>query len=266
MTEKEILPTFLGIGGQKCGTTWLHHYLAAHPDAFVPTKQKELCFFDARYKKYGRNGYLSFFKDAQAQKAVGEITPTYLWVSRRHSEWGAPNTFRNEVPERVMDFLGPDLKIVVLLRNPIQRAISAFLHNTKMKRVPMDAPIRPWLDKFGIVHMGFWGAHLARWTEVYSRDNFFVATYEDLFEKPETLVSLLNFIGLEPVDALKNKNSDKYQLSFPYRRDGDEFLHGDGRLIASEKDTQFIRDLYRPDVSLLKESWGLPADLWSQDF
>ncbi len=260
------LPNFLGIGGQKCGTTWLHHLLAHHPDAFVPKKIKEICYFDSKARKIKWSDYEAFFTDATQVKAIGEITPTYLWVSQEHDEWGAPNDFRNKIPERVMDALGNDLKLVVLLRNPVHRTISAYLHNIKMKRIPHGEQIAPWLDKFGIVHFGFWGAHLARWAEIYDKKNFFVTSYEELFSNHQILEDLLEFLGLNFPDWLKEKFDDMHQTSFPYSRHGDRFTFDDGTLIASNEDVQKLRDIFREDVIRLKNDWDLPENLWADEF
>lgn len=261
-------PNFLGIGGQKCGTTWLYHYLRSHPAAYVPPRLKELAYFDVeeRYNQLGDDGYLDYFKDASDQIAVGEITPTYLWSGSNHSEWGAPGEFRRSTPERVRSLLGDDLKFVVLIRNPIQRTVSAFLHHMKKDRIGKDEAIEAWLKRFGISHMGLWAEHLARWTSVFSKEQFIVATYEDLFSKEKTLVDILDFIGLRPASHLSDRREKFFQTTYSYRRDGDRFVFDSGEVIASPEDLSLMRSIFADDVNRLKEDWGFPEDLWEVDF
>ena len=75
------LPTFLGIGAMRAGTTWLHDLLASHPDVFVPARRKEVNFFSFYYER-GLSWYERFFppeSEAQNYRAIGEISPIYLY-------------------------------------------------------------------------------------------------------------------------------------------------------------------------------------------
>ena len=69
-------PTFIGLGGQKCASSWLYMIFSDHPDAFV-SSPKELNFFSAFYDR-GAQWYESHFTDAVGRQAVGEISPSYL--------------------------------------------------------------------------------------------------------------------------------------------------------------------------------------------
>ncbi len=111
-----MLPTFLGIGTQRGATTWLANCLREHPDVFVP-ELKEASFFDIHYR-YGWHFYEGFFGGAQNVKAVGEITPDYLYCLK--------------CPERIARHL-PDVKLFAILRNPIERAYSAYIFFEKFR-------------------------------------------------------------------------------------------------------------------------------------
>ena len=72
------LPTFVGIGVPRAGTTWLHTMLDKHPETYLPGKRKEVRFFD-RYFDEGLGWYETFFRDADPNaRAVGEISPQYF--------------------------------------------------------------------------------------------------------------------------------------------------------------------------------------------
>lgn len=108
-----MLPNFVGIGTPRSGSTWLHELLKSHPEVFVPRDIKEVSFFNIYYEK-GIDWYLSFFKDAENQpliKAVGEITPTYLFFS--------------STAERVYQ-LGSVNHLLLILRNPVDQLYSSY--------------------------------------------------------------------------------------------------------------------------------------------
>jgi len=111
--EKDVkLPDFLVVGCQKCGTSSLHHYLASHPKVWSPEK-KELHFFDY-YHDLGLPFYKQYFSgqpDNVNGLLVGEATPEYI--------------FHPYAAARIKKSL-PDVKAIVLLRNPIERAFSAW--------------------------------------------------------------------------------------------------------------------------------------------
>jgi len=79
------LPSFLCIGAQKAGTTWLHNMLRQHPELFLP-ETKELSFFDLKsnFEGRGTSWYRSNFAAADDNQLIGEVTPGYLWV------WSSP--------------------------------------------------------------------------------------------------------------------------------------------------------------------------------
>ena len=94
-------PTYIGIGAQKCASTWLHRILAEHPDISVPEVQ-ELDFFSYRFD-HGYQWYERCFQSAKPARARGEISPSYF---------GEPT-----VPGRVARYL-PEAKILLSLRDP----------------------------------------------------------------------------------------------------------------------------------------------------
>ncbi len=122
------LPNFIISGFPKCGTTSLHYYLAEHPEIFMP-KQKELHFFTNKIlsrqiagkgdklalKTHIRNfkEYSKFFSSEKNFKSVGETSPSYINYPELFNE--IKNTLSNP-------------KIIVLVRDPIKRAYSNYLH------------------------------------------------------------------------------------------------------------------------------------------
>jgi hypothetical protein len=106
-------PDFLIIGAQKAGTTSLYEYMVKHP-AIEPASKKEIHYFDKNFYK-GRWWYRSHFpkKSRMPDKITGEASPSYLFY---------PGTAR-----RIQKVL-PGARLLVLLRNPVDRAISSYFH------------------------------------------------------------------------------------------------------------------------------------------
>ena len=125
---KNKLPNFLNVGAAKSGTSSLHNYLNQHPEVFMPSynsegmKVKEPRFLIKDLVKHRlHNGvwswveYKSLFNDVIDEKAIGESTVLYLY-------------YYKDAIKNIKEKLGNDVKIIIMLRNPADRAYSAFQH------------------------------------------------------------------------------------------------------------------------------------------
>ncbi|MCI5194037.1 MAG: sulfotransferase [Candidatus Electrothrix sp. AU1_5] len=114
------LPNFLVLGTQKAGTTSLFHYICQHPEVFV-NKSKEIHFFD-RYSQFKTAWYRSHFPllgNFLPNHRIGEATPYYLC--------------HPHAPRCIFELL-PTVKLIVILRDPVERAISHYFHEVKKGR------------------------------------------------------------------------------------------------------------------------------------
>jgi len=192
-------PTFLIIGAQKCGTTWLHQHLGQHPEVFMPA-EKELEFFSyqGHLADPGFARYLQNFSESGDAKAIGEATASYFWTNTG-SDWGGlPAGFQTEIPKIVQQYLGDELKLIVTLRNPVDRVVSAYLHYLAMGEVTPDTPFEEAMTYGGIVDMGFYARHLRNWLEYYPLEQIKVLILEsDIQARPvETLAETCRFLGV----------------------------------------------------------------------
>lgn len=200
-------PNFLCIGAQKAGTTWLKHMLEAHPDAFVPDR-KELYFFSRRsvYAK-GMEWYRQQFAGAAGEKAIGELTADYLWTTSDPADLSESDRNSN-VPDLIKKHY-PDLKFIAILRNPVDRAISAFLHHVRARRISPTADIMDAGTHFGILSMGYYEQHLRNWYKSFDDERFLILLFEDdVKKKPlEGVKSVFQFLDIddqfEPPEAEK---------------------------------------------------------------
>ena len=113
---------FVVAGAQKCGTSALHDYLETHPDLCMGTRKEVHFFDDDRYFK-GLQGsehkYHYFFKPTDARKLLGDCTPAYMYFRKAAAR---------------MHHYNPDMKIIMILRNPIERTFSHWNMQRARKR------------------------------------------------------------------------------------------------------------------------------------
>jgi hypothetical protein len=218
------LPNFLLIGAQKCGTTWLAAMLAQHPEIFSP-ETKELHFFDlADHYARGSDWYEAQFEGCAGENAIGEATPNYLGITCEvpHDAGKCldargidsakmtdpyPNT-HDDIAALAHQAL-PDAKLIVLLRNPVDRAISSYFHQIRMRRIPPSRRILQAGVEYGIFSMGFYYTHLKRWLRYYPRDRFLIFFYEEDVQQNgrQTLCRAFKHLGVS--DAFEPESSER---------------------------------------------------------
>ena len=121
-----------------------------------------------------------------------------------------PDGFAANIPFAVKEQLGADLKLIVVLRNPARRALSAYLHYLSRGEIASAKTFLESMSYMGIIDMGFYARHLACWLDVFELSQIMVLTLEnDIQRHPETTMSrLYKFLGVEDLpkdaDALKN--------------------------------------------------------------
>lgn len=175
------VPTFLGIGPGKSGTTWTYRALRAHPEVYM-SLVKETLYFTREHGR-GRDWYLSFFKGAERYTASGEISQTYLYSER--------------APARVRGYR-PDMRLVVTPRNPVDRAFSHYLWHVRNGEVTVSfeqaLEERPYLFR-----RGFYAEHLSRWLDVFPREQILVLPFWELREDQRQFARrIFEFIGVDP--------------------------------------------------------------------
>jgi len=179
-----ILPNFLCIGVQRSATTWLFNCLREHPEVFVP-EVKDVEFFPKDYEK-GLSYYTSFFSEATGYKAVGEISPDCL--------------ANENCAERIARHL-PDAKLIVILRNPIDRAYSAYL---KFIRPQTGLSFESAIDRhYGLLEYGLYHEQLMRFFKFFRREQFLILLYEDLSRNNEGALKIV-FSYLEVDDKFES--------------------------------------------------------------
>jgi len=199
------LPCFLGLGTQKGGTTTLQALLQNHPQVFLPAG-KELHYFTLCYGR-GEGWYRDQFQCARLEQRCGEITPYYL--------------FHPLAPERIKALL-PEVKLLVLLRDPVERALSGYFHSVRLgleslalEQALAAEPLRlaeaerQLQSPDGCHHShqvhsylsrSRYEQQLARYEHCFGAHQLLVLRSEDLFEQPEQVWGrVLQFLDLAPL-------------------------------------------------------------------
>lgn len=175
-----IKPDFLFVGAAKCGSTWFFKALEAHPEVFVPPA-KDIYYFDDHYDR-GIAWYESFFAAADTALAIGEVSHNYL--------------YSGEALDRINDDL-PNVKLIACLRDPIERAISAYLfmrrNGTAGRNFRETLQANP-----KIMERGRYASYISRCFEQFGRDRVRVFLFDDLQANPGAMAqALYSFIGVD---------------------------------------------------------------------
>jgi hypothetical protein len=179
------LPTFLGIGVPRAGTTWLHEALGSHPDVYVPVRRKELSYFDLYYHR-GDRWYQKFFPrgtDAGRYRALGEITPYYFYGP--------------DCPERIAALKIP--KLILILRQPVDRAWSYY--GQKIRNGMFRGTFEEFLSqsRWPVLEQGHYTRYLERYLRYFNREQLLILVFERaLADTSATKETLARFLELDP--------------------------------------------------------------------
>ena len=187
------LPDFLGLGTQKGGTSTLQALLKTHPGVFLPPC-KEVHYFSLHAEK-PRQWYANHYAAAGQRQRCGDITPYYL--------------FHPDAPQRIRSLL-PRVRMVVLLRDPVERCLSQVFHAQRLGFEPLepeeaiDAEIERLsngsafsLQKHSYQARSRYLEQLDRYERLFPSHQLLVLRSEDLFEQPDQLwLKLLEFLNL----------------------------------------------------------------------
>lgn len=190
-------PTFLILGAQKAGTTWLADMLRQHPAICMP-KTKELHFFNKKANvAKGLAWYEHHFKDCNAP-ARGEATPNYLWCPENPAEIEESGRVPN-VPRLVHDTY-PNLKFIVSLRDPVARAVSAYRTLIRGGFISPATSILDAAHRHGILSMGDYQTHIEQWFAYFPRSRFHFLIFEEDIKanRRKTLRNVFDFLDVDP--------------------------------------------------------------------
>jgi len=218
-------PDFLIVGPQRTGTTWLHSNLVGHPEIFL-SKRKEIYFFNAlnnpKHRKYVSSElswYLRHFKDTPITYLEKMIKCLFKYGEKfnplvRGEATASYAVLREDVINEII-LLNPNIKIIVMARNPIDRAWS---HANKdlvrnANKVIEDVPSEDFYNFFNDKYQVSCGRYIniiEKWERLLPKGNFFLGFFDDVSADPEKLLQdIYNFLGVNSSNKYLPKNIGK---------------------------------------------------------
>jgi hypothetical protein len=263
-----ILPHFIIFGVARGGTTSLYNYLTAHPSIASATA-KEILFFDHRYH-LGLKWYKAHFpswisKYGKKHLITGEASPSYL--------------YHPSVPQRIKETL-PAIKLIILLRNPVDRAYSHYLMKlkTQQETLPYEIAVkhqmieRELFEKEGILEndahfqriyhphaylsKGIYLVHLQRWFNTFKKQQILILQSEEFYSNPEiVLQNTLEFLELPKwtLNQYEKHNADGQHFANPSSKN---LLKGKNHEQMDLSLRQQLVDYFRPYNEQLYEFLG----------
>lgn len=201
------MPNFLILGAAKAGTTSLHYYLAQHPEIYM-SRVKEPRFFALEAEKLNFQNpdnlinydsitdlkeYQKLFANVSTETAIGEASPLYLYSSK--------------AVERIKHYI-PQAKLIVVLRNPVERAYSCYTHLVRegYETLSFEAGLAAeseriadnWAHLWHYRQAGYYYRQLKRYFSCFSQEQIRVYLYEDLRQDSVSLVqNVCRFLQVE---------------------------------------------------------------------
>jgi hypothetical protein len=245
------LPTFIIIGAQKSATRWLRVNLGSHPEIFTAPTEVGFFHLPRRYRELGVDWYRSRFDGWAGEPIVGESTPGYMML------WNHPH----EVAARIAATL-PDVRLLAVLRNPVDRANSALAHHMTRERIRPGTRLVDYVREasladewMGVIGGGLYAQSLRPFVERFG-SQLLVLLHDDVVAEPLDVFdqacahvgassghvpdrlhdvlysnrqSGLYAKGLE----MEISESDRYELFAHFRRDVEELEAMIGRDLAA---------------------------------
>ena len=221
------LPNFLIIGAMRAGTTSLVDALGQHPEVVIPTKEPHFFSYEGKTTHIPKitttiAEYQALFEGKEHVLARGDASPAYL-----------PD---RDAPERIHHYI-PDVKMIAVLRDPVDRAYSNFYHEVKIGCNPADNftdairindelaaqnKLQQWAT---YTYQGLYFKHLTRYYKLFDASQIKVFLYEDWCQQPQVMLrAIYEYLG---IDADFEAGVDKYGRSGELKHRGlhEFFLH-----------------------------------------
>lgn len=259
-----VMPNFLVIGAAKAGTTSLYHYLNQHPQIYM-TPIKETNFFaleghpvgfcgpgdQAYIKRFSitsKQSYQEQFQGITSERAIGEASPLYLYSI--------------VAPSRIRHYI-PDVKLIAILRHPVDRAYSSFLHLVRDERElitnfaqSLEAEEKRissnWEHIWHYRQMGFYYSQLKRYYDQFNHSQIRVYLYDDFNRAPNgILLDIFRFLNID----------ETFIPDMSIRHNGTSITQDERPSLLPEIRRQMVR-VYREDILQLQDLIQIDLSEW----
>ena len=251
---------FIIIGAQKSGTTSLHHYLNLHPDIYMSSPLKEPGYFMS----------FKFIQNYLAQREILisskiELMDIYMLDSYKNEKlFGESSTYytigdwsrEQDIPKRIYDH-NPEVKLIYILRNPLDRIISNFLH--AKDRNYTDTTLDEFLEtsKLPLLTSSY-NYQLKHFSQYFEKDQILILDYEKFIKYTSiSMIEIFDFLNLSPIKF----EDDKKVYNKSINRE--EFLEHELRF--SRESFQKYYDRIISDIKKLEEQYNFSSSSWQLD-
>jgi len=283
-----LLPNFLVVGAAKAWTTSLYQLFKRHKEVFV-SKKKELNYFSLEYKYKNIGDYEEYFKGSEDFVAVIEVSPSYFYVQ---------GTAR-----RIFQVV-PNIKLLILLRNPIERFYSdykysqVFGYNIKglnedfyslTPNHAIETQYTDWSDPIIMLKKGLYSVFLKEYLQYFSRSNIKIILFDDFIKNYENVIlSIQKFINVTPIkfdnitansggvprsdfifNLLKKRNSAKIIGGDRTERIKNWILRKNIKKSKTEINLDlkiFLIQFYKQDILELQDILQISLKHWTEDY
>ncbi len=246
---------FAGIGAPKCATTWLYQCLAAHPDICMAHPKGSSCLKEPERCE-------EFFTHCGGDETVtGEYLPALVLEGQ-------------EFAEQIYSAY-PDLKLFVSLRDPVERAVSAYLHasTTGARDISSFVELLEGEQPDRIVDVGLYAKHLRPFFETFPREQIYIILYDDIRSDPVTAIGdLYDFLGVDSSFVPEAAKQRVAPTRFKQTRLGKLFHRGVGRPLGKMhagkrlKNTPVLKSaFYRFANAYAGDNRGTAADVLDEN-
>lgn len=209
-----VLPNFFVVGAQKSGTTALHHYLAEHPDIYLPAQKETKFFVDEEQYAKGIEFYAEeYFSACKGEQAIGEVDPDYMY-------------FKSAVERIGQHITNP--KLIFIFRNPVDRAFSHYVmtYRRGLELNSFEEAIRIEAERieqgyeqdfhYSYVRRGFYYAQVSRFLKKWDKSQMLFLLADDLNQNPvETVRRCFEFLGVTPDFVPSQINQKFHEATVP---------------------------------------------------
>jgi hypothetical protein len=178
---------FIGIGSDKCGSTWIYDNIAAHPEV-CDKNLKELNYFSDLYDEHPFSWYQSQFGACGDSLIKGEFSVTYL----------AHPLAAGRIKKHF-----PDAKIMAIVRNPVKRAFSNYLHSIRKGDIADSFAFGDYINDEDTLAPGKYADYLKTYYDLFGADKIYVIVLEEFLKDiPAGMKQIYQFIGVKDIGFL----------------------------------------------------------------
>lgn len=240
--EDYTFPDFLVIGAQKAGTTWLYSSLQKKEEIYFPHLEfrhdpSEVRYFESLYKPLR---WYSDLYEKHADKIKGDKSPGYYFLPRKNI--------------KLIKYLMPNVKNILMLRNPIERAWSQAVMNMRMfHNLSFENNKNAYIDFLNInIHRGLYSFYIKNWQDFFPPEQFQIYLFDEVKKNPVKLIeNVEGYLGLQksiqedPIPDLKEKVNPNPKEPMP------------------DEVKMVLKKLYRDEIRRLHREYNLDVLHWN---